>query len=226
MTADPRLVPQAGRVGEVTFEESAELAFKGAAVLHPRAAELARETGVTVEIRNTLSDARGTWLVTGEGHAFTPEEGGGAISVTSRRGIAQVTVSGVDFTAQLAVLERVFGTIAEHGVTLDMMSISPDRVAFTCETGSLPRVREALDTLGVAYTVDERCAKVTLVGAGIHGVPGVMHRMVHALTQEGIAIRQSVDSNMIIGVLVDAAREADAVRAIHTEFFGARPADC
>lgn len=222
MTADPRLVPHAGRVGEVTFEESAELAFKGAAVLHPRAAELARETGVKVEIRNTLSDAPGTWLVAGAGHAFTPEAGGGAISVTSRRGIAQVTVRGVDFASQLAVLERVFGGIAERGVTLDMMSIFPDRIAFTCEVASLPRVREALDRLGVAYAVDERCAKVTLVGAGIHGVPGVMHRMVRALTGAGIAIRQSVDSNMIIGVLVDAAREADAVRAIHGEFFDAR----
>jgi aspartate kinase len=106
-----------------------------------------------------------------------------------------------------------------------MMSIFPDRIAFTCESGSLPRVREALDGLGVAYAVDEHCAKVTLVGAGIHGVPGVMHRMVRALTGAGIAIRQSVDSNMIIGVLVDAVREADAVRAIHGEFFGARPAD-
>jgi aspartate kinase len=221
MTADPRLVPQAGRVGEVTFEESAELAFKGAAVLHPRAAELARETGVTVEIRNTLTQAQGTWLVRGDGHAFTPEEGGGAISVTSRGDIAQLTVSGVDFAAQLAVLERVFGTIAERGVTLDMMSIFPDRIACTCESGSLPRAREALDGLGVTYAVEDRCAKVTLVGAGIHGVPGVMHRMVRALTGAEIAIRQSVDSNMIIGVLVDGAREADAVRAIHEEFFGA-----
>jgi len=224
MTADPRVVPDAGRMPEVTFEESAELAFKGAAVLHPRAAELARETGVTVEIRNTLSAAQGTWLVPGGGHEFARAEGGGAISVTSRRGIAQVTVSGVDFAAQLAVLERVFGTIAERGVTLDMMSIFPDRVAFTLEVDRLPRVREALDGLGVTYAIDERCAKVTLVGAGIHGVPGVMHRMVRALTGAGIAIRQSVDSNMIIGVLVDAAREADAVGAIHAEFFRDPPA--
>jgi aspartate kinase len=220
MTADPRLVPQAARVGEVTFEESAELAFKGAAVLHPRAAELARETGVTVEIRNTLSPTAGTGLVPGSGREFPRESGGSAISVTSRRDIAQVTVSGADFAAQLAVLERVFGAIAERGVTLDMMSIFPDRIAFTCESGSLARVREALRALPVRVDSDEACAKVTLVGAGIHGVPGVMHRVVRALAAEGIAVRQSVDSNMIIGVLVDAAREADAVRAIHREFFG------
>jgi hypothetical protein len=52
------------------------------------------------------------------------------------------------------VRERVFGTIADRGVTLDMMRIFPDRIAFTCESGSLPRVREAFDTLGVAYAVD------------------------------------------------------------------------
>ncbi len=220
MTADPRTVPEAARVGQVTFEESAELAFKGAQVLHPRAAEIARQGQLRIEIRNSLSDAQGTWLVAGPGRALAPEARSCAVSVTSRLGIAQITIRGCDFGGDLGLLERIFGRVAARSVTLDMMSILPDRVAFTLERESLDVVREALADLGVDYAVDEHCAKVTLVGAGIHGVPGVMHRMVRALTAQGIGIRQSVDSNMIIGVLVAAERAADAVRAIHAEFFG------
>ncbi len=115
---------------------------------------------------------------------------------------------------------RIFGAIASSGVTLDMMSLFPERVAFTLERVSLGDVRRTLDQLGAEYAVRERCARVTLVGAGIHGIPGVMHRVVRALTGAGVQILQSVDSNMIIGVLVDAGQETAAVRAVHAEFFG------
>jgi aspartate kinase len=139
--------------------------------------------------------------------------------VTSRGGIAQVTAGPLDLRARPALLERIFGAIADRGVTLDMMNVSADRAVFTLERGWLDRVRAALADLEVPHDVRADCAKVTLVGGGIHGVPGVMHRMVRALTRAGIAILQSVDSNMIIGVLVEGPREREAVRAIHTEFF-------
>ena len=220
MTADPRVVAEAASISPVTFEEAAELAFKGAGVLHPRAAELAREAGMPTTILTPQAGSRGTRLIPDAVHRFDPGVRGCAVSVTSRAGIAQATLDGLDLAARPELLERIFGAIAERGVTLDMMSIAPDRVVFTLEEDAVARMRAALDGLGVAYRVQPGCAKVTLVGGGIHGVPGVMHRIVRALTRAGIGIRQSVDSNMIIGVLVDAARERDAVRAVHAEFFG------
>jgi len=223
LTADPRVVPGARALPAVTFEESAELAYKGSKVLHPAAAEYAREAGTHVVVRNTSNDTEGTWIVPeAERHRFVDEAQEFASSITSKPGIAQFTVTGVDFRADLGLLERVFGVIAEAGVSLDMMSILCDRALFTTDRSCVGVVSAALAGLGVTFQVNNSCAKVTLVGGGIHGVPGIMHRMVLALTGAGIAVFQSVDSNMIVGVLVDAGRADDAVRAIHAEFFGPR----
>ena len=100
-----------------------------------------------------------------------------------------------------------------------MFSISADRVAFTLEEESARRVEQVLSPLELDLEVRMGCAKVTLVGGGIHGIPGIMHRVVAALACEQIPIRQSVDSNTIISVLIDAVLEEAAVRALHREFF-------
>jgi aspartate kinase len=221
LTADPRVVPEALSLPGVTFEESAELAYKGSKVLHPAAAEYARASGTNVVVRNTNTEAEGTWIVPDtERYRFVDDATRFASSITSKAGIAQFAVTGVDFRAELPRLERVFGVVAEAGVSLDMMSILCDRVLFTTDRANVGVVSASLAGLGVTFTVMNACAKVTLVGGGIHGVPGIMHRMVRALTGAGIAVLQSVDSNMIVGVLVDAARVDDAVRAVHAEFFG------
>ncbi|MCK4413447.1 MAG: aspartate kinase [Candidatus Eisenbacteria sp.] len=224
LTADPRIVPGAGRVAQATLEEAAELAYKGADVLHPRAAELARKAGVPVEIRDTRvpPTAAGTVLVPAGEHPARREGGRCAVAVTSRAGIAQVAVEGVDFLEHPAELEGLFARFAAAGITLDMMSIAPDRVAVTLEARFVEEVRRVLAGLGGSLRVRERCARVTLVGGGIHGVPGVMHRIVGALARAGIGVYQSVDSNMVIGVLVDTAQEHAAVRAVHAEFFESR----
>jgi aspartate kinase len=219
LTADPQVVPGTQSVPVITFDEGAELAFKGADVVHPRAAELARRVQMAVDVRSTFDDAQGTSLVEGSGIPIERADGTCAVAVTSRTGIVQATVSDERLPRDLTLLERIFGEIAARGVTLDMMSIFPERVAFTFEQHALAEVRAALDALGVDYAVNDRCAKVTLVGAGIHGVPGIMHRIVRSLARRGIRVLQSVDSNMIIGVLVDADRGRDAVSAIHGEFF-------
>ena len=220
LTADPRVVPEAQRVAQVSFDEAAEMAYKGARVLHPVAADLARQHGLGVRVRDAREASEGSHILpAGERRILGDEIGATAVAVTARRGIAQFTVTGRDFCEELACLERVFGVIAEEGVSLDMMSILSDRVVFTTERQQVGEVARLLSGLGVDFAVDNGSAKVTLVGGGIHGVPGIMHRIVRALTRAGIAIRQSVDSNMIIGVLVDDARADDAVRALHEEFF-------
>jgi aspartate kinase len=220
LTADPRVVAGARQVPEVTYHESAELAFKGAQVLHPRAAERARASRVPVEIRSTFSSAAGTWLVPDEGR-WSPEGDlpPRTTAVTSACGIAQVRIAGDDLRATPERQERLFGAIAARQISIDMISIGPERVAFTVPCARVGDVEAVLAELGLPAHVDRGCAKVTLVGGGIHGIPGVMHRIVRALAGEGIAILQSVDSNMIISVLIAAEREQAAVRAVHREFF-------
>ncbi len=223
LTADPRLVPAARRVDEVTYHESAELAFKGARVLHPRAAERARASRVAVEIRNTLSAASGTRLVPDEGRwSADGDLPPRTTAVTSAGRIAQVRIEGPLLPAGPDGQARIFGELAARAISLDMISICPDRIAFTLPAERADEAAQALRTLGMELELNRRCAKVTLVGGGIHGIPGIMHRIVRALARCGIAVLQSVDSNMIVSVLVDAEQEAAAVRAIHAEFFEGR----
>jgi len=220
LSADPRVVAGARQAPEVTYHESAELAFKGAQVLHPRAAERARASRVPVEIRSTFSSAAGTWLVADEGR-WSPEGDlpPRTTAVTSAGGIAQVRIAGDRLGAALALQERLFGAIAARRISIDMISIGPERVAFTVPCGRVDDVEAVLAELGLPADIDRGCAKVTLVGGGIHGIPGVMHRIVRALARAGIPILQSVDSNMIISVLIAAQWEQAAVRAVHREFF-------
>jgi aspartate kinase len=231
-SADPRVVPGARAIAEVTYEESAELARKGAEILHPHAAQRARASGLPVVIRSLDDHASVTWLVADEGRwsadgAPAPR----TTAVTSTSEIAQVTVSGASFSKDPGLLEKIFRGIAQQGISLDMMSIFPDRASFTLPRERAPEAAGQVTQSGLSVVVndrcakitlvggDDRCAKITLVGGGIHGIPGIMHLVVRALAERGIAILQSVDSNMIISVLVERDRELDAVRALHAEFF-------
>lgn len=219
-SGDPQVVGPTRAVGEITHEEASELAFKGAKVIHPRAAERARAAGIRVQIRHARAEADCTWLVPDRDRWTSG--GGGAprtTAVTSTAGISQLTVTGPCFFDAHGRLEQLFGAIAARGISLDMISISPDRVAFTVSNARAAEAREILAGLDLMVIEHATCAKVTLVGGGIHGIPGVMHRIIRALAAAGIGIRQSVDSNMIISVLVDAEREHAAVRALHDEFF-------
>ncbi|MBM3318394.1 MAG: aspartate kinase [Candidatus Eisenbacteria bacterium] len=221
LSADPQVVPGALPVPTLTFEEGAELAFKGAGVLHPRAAELARRARLPVEVLSASAGSSGTRLVADQGVPIERDCGSCAAAVTAHRDIVQVSVADERLARDLGLVESLFAGIAARGVTLDMMSIFPERVAFTLERRALAEARATLDDSGLAYSARERCARVTLVGGGIHGVPGIMHRVVRALAGEGIRVLQSVDSNMIIGVLVEDGEAERAVRALHREFFSA-----
>ena len=102
---------------------------------------------------------------------------------------------------------------------MDMITILPEIVAFTIMQDRAAEAAAVAAGAGLSAVVNERCAKVTLIGGGIHGIPGIMHLVVRALAGRGIAVLQSVDSNMIISVLVDRELELEAVRALHAEFF-------
>lgn len=220
MTADPRRVPGARTVAAMTHREAAELACRGAKVLHPRAADLARIAQTPVQIRGLAASTVGTWLVAEEGRwQPAPMAASRTTSVTSMAGIAQITVHSREEVLSPAVLERVLGSVAEAGISLDMFSIAPERIAFTLNEECLAEAETVLAPLGLDLELRRSCAKITLVGGGIHGIPGIMHRVVATLACRGIAILQSVDSNTIISVLIDGVREEDAVHALHDEFF-------
>ncbi|MCA9790459.1 MAG: aspartate kinase [Candidatus Eremiobacteraeota bacterium] len=214
MTADPRILPEAQILPEINFEEMGELAGEGAKVVHPRAVELADDHGIPLWIKNTFGDYYGTYLsravpkdsyertriITGLAHVL---------------GLSQVIIE-VDEAADKA---RCLDALAGEGVNLDLINVTTDRLY--CIVRSEPfeaTAAQVLESLGFRYTVRSNCAKLSVVGAGMRGTPGVMARVYGCLIEAGVDVLHSTDSNITISFLIAAEQIAAAVAALHRRF--------
>lgn len=217
MTADPKLTDKARPLPMVTYNEISNLAYQGAKVIHPRAVEIAMQADVPIRIRSTYSNAPGTVvtkrmkmhhgvdvkerLVTGIAHV--PD-------------LTQIKVSAKKDQYDLQV--QVFKAMANEQISVDFINIAPNHVAYTVHNHVADRAKEILINLGYEPIIEKDCAKVSIVGAGITGVPGVASKIVTALSEQGIRILQSADSYTTIWVLVKQADLAKAVNALHDVF--------
>lgn len=217
MTADPRIAKNARPLSIVTYNEVCNMAYQGAKVIHPRAVEIAMQAKVPIRIRSTYSDGLGT-LVT-----FLDQKNQGA-DIFDRlvTGIAHVpNVTQIKVFAkedQYDVQTEVFKAMAEESISVDFININPTGVVYTVNEQDHGKAVSILYELGYEPEVVENCAKVSVVGAGITGVPGVTSKIVTALAEQGIQILQSADSHTTIWVLVKQADLIDAVNALHDVF--------
>ena len=112
----------------------------------------------------------------------------------------------------------VYRSMADAGVSLDMFTPAAELLVFSVTRSAATSARSVLEALGLDYEVDDDLAKVTLVGAGMHGVPGVMARMAEYLADAGVVVLQTADSHTTISVLVASADAVTAVNALHQGF--------
>lgn len=218
MTADPRIVEDAAQLDKVTYTEMCNLAFQGAKVIHPRAVELAMQTNVPIRVRSTMSEHPGT-LVT---HISEIDRLKGEVRDHTIIGITQMPhITQVKLKLKQGQYETqltVFKAMAEHGISVDFISVNPSEIAYTVYDELADKALEILTNLGLEPELVRDCAKVSVVGAGIAGVPGVMATISEALTEEDIQILQSADSHTTIWVLVRGKDMVKAVRALHRKF--------
>ena len=217
MTADPRTCDGAGVLTRLGADELFQMARHGSRVVHTPAAELALASGLDMRVRNTFSAADGT-LVVADIAGYRPDAVATAVSHST--GIVRFEVAlpaaggGVSTVAQ----SHIYTAMAEASVSLDMFTPFGAALAFSVTADDAPRAEEVLSGLDLDFTLRSDLAKVTLVGAGMHGVPGVMARLAEALSGAGIGILQTADSHSTISVLVRGERCADAVGALHDAF--------
>lgn len=221
-TADPRLIPDAPTLQVLSYGEVVELAHMGAKVLHPRAAEIGMEEGIPIQIRSVINSNGGTTI----GHGIKSGVGRGAEPVLDRvvTGVAhlskraQVKITGsVDFhSSRLA--PDIFQSLAKADVSVDLIFLSPDLIAFIIDEEKAEITRNVLTPLGLNVKIKTGFAKVSAVGAGMHGVPGVMARVVSALEEQGVKIFQTTDSHANISCLVLEEHIPQAVQALYREF--------
>jgi aspartate kinase len=217
-TADPRRVPNATKLSEITFEEMLELASAGAAVLMPRSVEFGRRFNIPIHVRSSFHDGPGTWV---------KEE---TMEQAVVRGIAhdatesKVTVYGVPDTPGVAA--SLFEPLAAAGVNVDMIvqNVSHQGVtdiSFTVPTTSVDLARAeaeavAEDVSAGGVTIDTSIAKVSVVGIGMKTESGIAARMFRILSDEGVNIQMISTSPIRISCVVDGADIDRAIRALHS----------
>jgi len=218
MTADPKVVPQARVITQISYDEVSQMAALGARVIHPRAADIGREHDVRVVIRPLgAAEWGGTTLVRGPELGVPISDGRPVIALAHLPDVVQLKVrrppgEGIDHPLQALDL------LARHGISIDLITLMPELLAFTVRAEDDERARGLLEEAGYEVTVTRPCAKVSIIGAGMRGMPGVMARVVKALREARADILQTADSHTTISCLVRRDQMEAALRALHDEF--------
>ncbi|MBR4057583.1 MAG: aspartate kinase [Oscillospiraceae bacterium] len=223
-TTDPRKVPSAKKLDEITYDEMLELASLGAKVLHNRSVEMAKRYGVNLEVLSSYVRAPGTKVKEVVKQVEQMRISGVAKDVE----VVSIAIEGVP--DEPGVSFKVFRSLAQAKINVDLIlqSVGHDNtndISFTVarsDKDEAMRVMEkVVETMGArGVTVDEHVAKVSVVGAGMVSASGVAALMFEALYDEKINIRMISTSEIKISVLIDKRYADQAVQAIHNKFFG------
>lgn len=221
-TADPRIVKDAKKLDEITYDEMLELASLGAGVLHNRSVEMAKKYGVQLVVRSSLNTSEGT-VVKEEVKMEKMLVSG----VACDKNVARIAVVGLE--DQPGVAFKLFRHLANHNVNVDMVLQSIGRgntkdISFTV-TGDMADI--AVETVERHRSGSLKCqevkvkkdvAKVSIVGAGMQSNPGVAARMFEALYSANVNIQQISTSEIRVTVLIDREDTDRAMNAVHNEF--------
>ncbi len=220
-TADPRVVPNAKKLKEITYDEMLELATLGAKVLHNRSVEVAKKYGVQLVVRSSLNTAEGT-IVKEEIDVESMLISGVAVDKNTAR-IAVIGVKDMPGTAF-----KIFNLLGKHNINVDIIIQSIGRegtkdISFTVARDDVQEVIDLLEANKSRITAqriekDETVAKVSVVGAGMQSNPGVAAKMFEAIYNAGINIRMIATSEIRVTVLLDEADADNAMRAVHDRF--------
>ncbi|WP_312943184.1 aspartate kinase [Oscillibacter sp.] len=221
-TTDPRVVPNARKLSEITYDEMLELASQGAQVLHNRSVELAKKFHVNLQVVSSLEDKPGTTI-----KEVTKVEKTNIAGVVKDSSIARIALVGLQNNPGVAF--QVFDLLSKGNINVDVILQSIGReetkdITFTVHKKDVEQAVELLEEHKTALkfdhiNTDEHIGKVSIVGMGLMSNCGVAARMFEALFEAGINIQMINTSEIRVSVLLDQADVDKAVRAIHAKFF-------
>ncbi len=225
-TADPRIVPNAHKLTEISYDEMLELAGLGAKVMQSRSVEFAKKFGVVFEVRSSLNDNPGT---------IVKEETANMESVVVRgvsldKNQAKITLAHVP--DQPGVAARIFKAIGEAAINVDMIVQTASHgtsgatdISFTLDKADLRKARKVLDDIqgrvGFREAIaDENIGKLSIVGVGMRSHTGVAARLFESLANAGVNIDMISTSEIKISVVINLAKGEQAMKVVHAEFLG------
>ena len=228
LSTDPRKVPDAQLMAEVSCDEMLELASLGASVLHPRAVEIARNYGVPMRVRSSWSDEPGTLLTSRCKRAIGQsglELGSAVDGVEQVEGQALLALSHIP--DQPGIAARLFETLSAAGINVDLIiqathEGSSNDITFTVAEAELEHARtvsqSVLDGLGGELAAEGGLTKLSISGAGIMGRPGIAAGLFNCLSQQGINLRLIATSEVKVSCVIDAASGRKALQAVQQAF--------
>jgi len=220
-STDPRIVPDARKMDAISYDEMLELASVGAGVMHSRSIEFAKKFDVPLQVRSSLSDVEGTWIVPEADWMREVVVCGAAIV----RDEARVSLEGVP--DEPGISHRIFSAIAEQNIAVDMIAQNVGSggrasIGFTVLRNELPNTLAVLvplaASLGARIEHEEEVSKVSIVGTGMRTHTGVAERMFAALSAAGVNMKMITTGDIKISVLVNKADGVRALRAVHEAF--------
>jgi aspartate kinase len=223
-TADPNSIPTARLLKEISYEEVLEMARLGAQVIHPRAVELGRQYGVKLRVRNTFKpDHEGTVIHGGDKVEIYRAVSGVAVDKDQAR------VAIMDVPDQPGVAGKIARAMADKNIVIDMImqavhpSLGLNNVTFTVHETDLDETKKVLQDLKEKLNAgqvlaDSDIAKVSLIGAGMVGQPGVAAKFFEVLGQANINIKMIGSSEMKLTCVVSKEQASEAARLIHDAF--------
>jgi aspartate kinase len=228
-TTDPRQLPEARHMSQISYDEMLELASLGAGVMHNRSIEFAKKYDVPIHVRSSFSDVQGT-LIVSQTESPTSAVCGAAMT----RSEARITVQGVPDIPGSSL--QLFQQLANHKIEVDMIvqNVGEENradISFTVLSDELKRATKVVGAAvekiaATGFTFDNEVSKVSVVGLGMAKQTGVAQRMFRAVADAGINIQMITTSEIKISILVARAQAQAALRAVHQAFqLETKPAD-
>lgn len=221
-STDPRIVRNARKLKQISYDEMLELAHLGAAVLHPRAVEYAKHYQVTLVVRSSFNNSEGT-LVKEE---TSLEQGIVVSGIAADKNVARISILGVQ--DQPGILAKVFTALADAGVNVDIIVQSGVQqgkadFSFTVAKQDAETAIQVIDKIRAEVPYDNATSetglvKVSIVGAGMVSNPGVAAQMFDVISQQGVSIKMVSTSEIKVSCVIDDAKLQEIMVALHTAF--------
>lgn len=221
-STDPRMVKNARKLKEISYDEMLELAHLGAAVLHPRAVEYAKHYEVTLVVRSSFTHNEGT-VVKGE---TSLEQGIVVSGIACDKNVARISILGVE--DRPGILAKVFTALADANVNVDIIVQSGVQFgkadfSFTVAKSDAELALKVIKEIRSEVTYDDATSetdlvKISIVGAGMVSNPGVAAKMFDIISEQGVSIKMVSTSEIKVSCVTDGEKLSEVIRALHTAY--------
>jgi aspartate kinase len=204
MTADPNIVKEARKLNELSYSELFEMADQGAKVIHPKAVSIAMSKQIPLIIKNIAGNDPGTLI---SNRKIEKQKKDLVTSIVHISGRCQVKALYDKSDEKIGILKE----LADKGISLDIINVFPSHMVFTIEKQAKVQVEQILASMATSFSVLDGLCKVSIIGEGMKGVPGVIYKAIKLLSEQGIEVLQTSDSHTTISCLI---KEKEAERAV------------